>query len=319
MPATVPDAPLGVGLAARIAVHDRVVGDAAPERIVLGAIARPARARAARLRRRACPPPRAPCARRRRSRGRRFGDAPAARALRDPLELVGGLVDRLEVALVFELPALRREVGMPALGHPAARELHVALGERRLELQEEKVLLDIEDRHGHDPTTLATAARPILRANVFPIRIHDAPAVEGPPAGQDGARQHHARVPAGREDRGPRLQRRGQVDAASHHGGRRAGVPRRRRAGAGGERRDARAGAPARREQGRARQRRGRRRRDEGAARPLQRARRRTTPRRRPRSSARSRRRSTRPTPGTSTRSSNTRWTPCACPPATPT
>jgi sulfate-transporting ATPase len=45
---------------------------------------------------------------------------------------------------------------MPALGHPAPRELHVALVERRLELEEKEMLLYVQDRHGHDPTTLAT-------------------------------------------------------------------------------------------------------------------------------------------------------------------
>ena len=58
--------------------------------------------------------------------------------------------------------------------------------------------------------------------------------------------------------------------------------------------------------------------RDQGAARPLQRARP-TTPRRPPTSSRACRSRSTRPTPGTSTRSSSRRWTRCAARPATPT
>src|ERR1019366_2649815 len=71
------------------------------------------------------------------------------------LQLVGRLVDRLEVALMLELAALRSHVGVPALGHTPARELHVALRERRLELQQEQMLLDIEDSGGHDPTTLA--------------------------------------------------------------------------------------------------------------------------------------------------------------------
>ena len=57
---------------------------------------------------------------------------------------------------MLELPPGGRDVGVPALGHPAARELHVALVERRLELQQEHVLLDVEDGRGHDPTTLAT-------------------------------------------------------------------------------------------------------------------------------------------------------------------
>ena len=61
------------------------------------------------------------------------------------LELVGGLVDRLKVPLVLVLAAGRRDVGMPALGHPTARELDGTLIERRLELQEEERLFDVED------------------------------------------------------------------------------------------------------------------------------------------------------------------------------
>ena len=57
---------------------------------------------------------------------------------------------------MLELAPGGRDVGVPALGHPAAGELHVALVERRLELQQEQVLLDVEDRRGHDPTTLAS-------------------------------------------------------------------------------------------------------------------------------------------------------------------
>jgi hypothetical protein len=62
----------------------------------------------------------------------------AAKALRQGLELVGGLVDRLQVALVLELLARRRDVRVPDLRHAAARELHVALVERRLELEKEQ-------------------------------------------------------------------------------------------------------------------------------------------------------------------------------------
>ena len=100
------------------------------------------------------------------------------------------------------------------------------------------MLLEIEDGRGHDPTTLAslhsvrraTADAPILRADVLPIHLHDAPALQAPPAGQDGAQRHHARVLPGREDRRARLQRLRQVDAAADHGRRRSGVPRRGRA-----------------------------------------------------------------------------------------
>ena len=72
-------------------------------------------------------------------------DAAAAGGLRQLLELVGGLVDRLQVALVLVLAARRRDVRMPALGHPAASELDVPLVERRLELQQEHRLFEIED------------------------------------------------------------------------------------------------------------------------------------------------------------------------------
>ena len=75
---------------------------------------------------------------------------PAARLLGEALELVGGLVDRLQVALVLELAPGRRDVGMPALRHPAARELDVALVERRLDLQEQDGLLDVQHLR-HDP------------------------------------------------------------------------------------------------------------------------------------------------------------------------
>ena len=60
------------------------------------------------------------------------------------LELVGRLVDRLQVALVLELLAGRRDVGVPHLRHAPARELDLALVERRLELQEEQRLLDVQ-------------------------------------------------------------------------------------------------------------------------------------------------------------------------------
>ena len=83
----------------------------------------------------------------------------------------------------------------------------------------------------------------------------------------------------------------------------------------GATRRDARAGAGPRRVQGRQGQRRGRRRRDEGAARPLQRARGQLLRGDRRGVRQRSRPRSTPPTRGTSTPSSSTRWTPCACRP----
>ena len=149
------DAPLGVGQAARVAVDDRVVGHAAAERVVLGAIlGRRAGALLGLVR--------APARLLALAAGGRGADldrvardAAAARALGQALELVGGLVDRLQMALVLELAALRGDVRVPALGHAPARELHVALVERRLELQQEQMLLDVEDRGRHDQITLA--------------------------------------------------------------------------------------------------------------------------------------------------------------------
>ncbi len=86
-----------------------------------------------------------------------------------------------------------------------------------------------------------------------------------------GAREHLALVPAGREDRRARAERRRQVDGAADHGGHRGAVERRCRACAGRDRGPARAGAAPRSGQGRARQRRGRGARDARPARPLQR------------------------------------------------
>ena len=46
------------------------------------------------------------------------------------------------------LATWRRDVGVPALGHPAPRELHRALIERWLELEQEQRGFDVEDsRH----------------------------------------------------------------------------------------------------------------------------------------------------------------------------
>ena len=120
-----PDAPLGVGHAARIAVHDRVVGHPRGERVVLGAVGvggalallllvgAPAGLLARDARRRGAGPDGV------------LRDAAAARALGQRDELVGRLVDRLEVALVLELAARaargRGARPWPGAGAPAAR------------------------------------------------------------------------------------------------------------------------------------------------------------------------------------------------------
>ena len=52
---------------------------------------------------------------------------------------------------MLELPPGRREVGVPDLGQAPARELHVALLERGLELQQQQGLLDVQDGAGHSP------------------------------------------------------------------------------------------------------------------------------------------------------------------------
>src|SRR5271167_3369183 len=59
------------------------------------------------------------------------------------------------MALVLELAPLGGDIRMPALGHPAASELHVALVKRRLELEQEQVLLYVQNGGGHDSVTLA--------------------------------------------------------------------------------------------------------------------------------------------------------------------
>ena len=86
---------------------------------------------------------------------RRDGVVPISR----PLELVGGLVDRLQVALVLELPAGRRDVRVPDLREPAPGELDVALAERRLDLQQEHSLLDVQHLW-HDRSTVAVGTGP---------------------------------------------------------------------------------------------------------------------------------------------------------------
>ena len=157
------------------------------------------------------------------------------------------------------------------------------------------------------------------------LRLQHVPGRQVLRPGPAGARQHLAVVPAGREDRRARAERRRQVDAAADHGRHRGHLERRGAARARRDDRPARAGAGARLGQGRARQRRGRRARDARPARPLQRDQREVRrARRRLRHAARRAvdgagadrppRRA-----GRSTRRSTARWTRCGCPRATAT
>jgi hypothetical protein len=76
------------------------------------------------------------------------GHRPAAGLLREALELVGRLVDGLEMTLVLALLPGRGYVGVPALGKSAPCKLDVALVERRIDLEKEDRLFDVDDlRH----------------------------------------------------------------------------------------------------------------------------------------------------------------------------
>jgi hypothetical protein len=77
------------------------------------------------------------------------------------------------VALMLDLPAGRRNIGVPALGHPPSRELDIALVERRLELQQEHALFEIEDL-GHEQITLAKGSGCVDQIAVQQRRLHDA-------------------------------------------------------------------------------------------------------------------------------------------------
>ena len=87
--------------------------------------------------------------------------------------LIGRLVDGLQMALVLVLAPCGRDVGVPALGHAPARELHVTLVERRLELQQEQMLLDVEDRGGHDHETLASLEATVPLRQPPPTMLDD--------------------------------------------------------------------------------------------------------------------------------------------------
>ena len=149
------DAPLRVRDAACVAVHDGVVGNARAERIVLCAVLRGGPRALLLLVGAATSLLAGLAGGGGRDLDRVARDASATGGLGELLKLVCRLVDRLKVALVLVLASGRRDVGMPALGHPAPRELHRALIERRLDLQQQKCLFDVEDAW-HDSFTLAT-------------------------------------------------------------------------------------------------------------------------------------------------------------------
>src|SRR5579875_2719074 len=132
------DPPLRVGEAAGVAVDDRVVGHPCAKRIVLfpfgfcfpaallgfvGAAAFFGAGPPCRLGR--CPH-RAPA----------HPSAPGG--FGKVLEVVGRLVDRLQMELVLVPLALRRKVRMPPLGKPPPRQLDIPLVERRLELKQQE-------------------------------------------------------------------------------------------------------------------------------------------------------------------------------------
>ena len=71
------------------------------------------------------------------------------------------------------------------------------------------------------PLTGRRDPSPILRRREPDLRLLDAPRAEVPRSRPAGAARHLALVPSGRQDRRPRPERRGQVDAAAHHGRRR--------------------------------------------------------------------------------------------------
>src|SRR6202035_3616632 len=118
------DSPLGVGEAARVTMDDRVIRDPRPERVVLGAVLR---RRASSLLGLVCPSTGIGAGLARRGRGRANGsarDSAAAGRFREALELVGALVDRLEVALVLMALPCRCDIRMPLLAHPPPGKLH---------------------------------------------------------------------------------------------------------------------------------------------------------------------------------------------------
>ncbi len=154
-----------------------------------------------------------------------------------------------------------------------------------------------------------------------PVCLHDEGAREGLSSRRPGAQGHLALVPARRQDRRPRLERRRQVDAAEDHGRRRDQLHRRGLPRPGGDGRlpasRSRSSIPTRTCAATSRRASPRSRRCSIATTPSTRASARTCrPRRWTRSSTSSpgcRTASTRPMPGISIRGSTSRWTRCAC------
>src|SRR4029078_1517013 len=84
-----------------------------------------------------------------------LADAGGARPPGELFELVGRLVDRLQMALVLDLLPRRRDVGMPLLGHAPPRELDVALVVPQLGFEEQYRLLDVQHL-GHNALTVSS-------------------------------------------------------------------------------------------------------------------------------------------------------------------
>src|SRR5213080_2361326 len=97
------------------------------------------------------------------------------------------------------------------------------------------------DDGGNSPLAALPHAR-----HATSVHLHDSAPAESHPAGQGDPEGHLARLLPERQDRRPRRERRGQVDAAAHHGRRRAQLRGRRGAGPGHPHRPPAAGAGAR-------------------------------------------------------------------------
>src|SRR5947207_3045267 len=94
------------------------------------------------------------------------------------------------------------------------------------------------DDGGNSPLAALPHAR-----HAAAVHLHDSAPAESHAAGQGDPEGHLARLLPGREDRRARSERRGQIDAAEDHGGRRARLRGRRAAGRGCPHRPPAAGA----------------------------------------------------------------------------